>query len=98
MPKGEADDGEQTLRMARGVGRYVEGATDGEPTMKDRWNVPLAVLSVAALTAAMVVVLLVHTLPAAGQDSCPGVQVNPGDRTSTRSSTATCATGPRRSA
>jgi hypothetical protein len=27
----------------------------------------------------MVVVLLVHTLPAAAQDSCSGVQVNPGD-------------------
>ena len=34
--------------------------------MKDRWKVPLAVLSVAGLTATMVVVLLVHTLPAAG--------------------------------
>src|SRR5215204_923756 len=47
--------------------------------MKDRWKVPLAVVSVAGLTATMVVVLLVHTLPAAGQDSCSGVQVNPGD-------------------
>ena len=45
--------------------------------MKDRWKVPLAVLSVAGLTATMVVVLLVHTLPAAAQDSCSGVQVNP---------------------
>jgi hypothetical protein len=47
--------------------------------MNDRWKVRLAVLSVAGLTAAVVVVLLVHTLPAAGQDSCLGVQVNPGD-------------------
>lgn len=47
--------------------------------MKDRWKVPLAVLSVAGLTATMVVVLLVHTLPAAAQGSCSGVQVNPGD-------------------
>jgi hypothetical protein len=47
--------------------------------MKDRWKVRLAVLSVAGLTATMVVVLLAHTLPAAGQDSCSGVQVNPGD-------------------
>jgi len=47
--------------------------------MNDRWNVPLDVLSVAGLTAAMVIVLLIHTLPAAGQDSCSGVQVNPGD-------------------
>jgi hypothetical protein len=47
--------------------------------MKDRWMVPLTVLSVAGLTATMVVVLLVHTLPAAAQDSCSGVQVNPGD-------------------
>jgi hypothetical protein len=60
------------------------GACRGEPTMKDRWKVPLAVLSVAGLTATMVVVLLVHTLPVAAQDSaaqvsCSGVQVNPGD-------------------
>ena len=47
--------------------------------MKDRWKVWLAVLSVAGLTATMVVVLLVQTLPAAAQDSCSGVQVNPGD-------------------
>ena len=47
--------------------------------MKDRWKVPLAVLSVAGLTATMVVVLLVHTLPAAAQDLCLGVQVNPVD-------------------
>ena len=47
--------------------------------MKDRWKVPLAVLSVAGLTATMMVVLLVHTLPAGAQDSCSGVQVNPGD-------------------
>jgi hypothetical protein len=47
--------------------------------MKDRWKVPSAVLSVAGLTAAVVVVLLVHTLPAAAQESCSGVQVNPGD-------------------
>jgi hypothetical protein len=47
--------------------------------MKEGLKVPLAVLSVAGLTATMVVVLLVHTLPAAGQDSCSGVQVNPGD-------------------
>src|ERR687897_3582748 len=47
--------------------------------MKDGWKVPLAMLSVASLTATVVVVLLVHTLPAAGQDSCSGVQVNPGD-------------------
>jgi hypothetical protein len=47
--------------------------------MKDRWKVRLAVLSVAGLTATMVVVLLAHTLPAAGQDSCSGVQVNRGD-------------------
>jgi hypothetical protein len=40
---------------------------------------PLTVLSVTGLTATMVVVLLVHTLPAAAQDSCSGVQVNPGD-------------------
>jgi len=79
MLKGEADDGEQALRMARDVGRYVDGSKEGEPTMKDRWKVPLAVLSVAGLTAIMVVVLLVHTLPAAAQDSCSGVQVNPGD-------------------
>jgi len=63
--------------MARGVGRYVDGSKEGEPMMKDRWKVPLAVLSVAGLTAA-VVVLLVHTLPAAAQDSCSGVQVTPG--------------------
>ena len=79
MLKGEADDGEQTLRMDRGLVRYVEGTTYGEPTMKVRWNVPLVVLSVAGLTAAMAIVLLIHTLPAAGQDSCSGVQVNPGD-------------------
>jgi hypothetical protein len=65
--------------MAPGVGRYVDGSTEGEPTMKDRWKAPLAVLSVAGLTATMMVVLLVHTLPAAGQDLCSGVQVNPGD-------------------
>src|ERR687894_1248838 len=65
--------------MARGVGRYVDGSMEGEPTMKDRWKVPLAVLSVAGLTATVVVVLLVHTLPAAAQESCSGVQVNPGD-------------------
>jgi hypothetical protein len=47
--------------------------------MKDGLKVPLAVLSVAGLTAVMAVVLLVHTLPAAGQDLCSGVQVNPGD-------------------
>ena len=47
--------------------------------MKDRWKVPLAVLSVAGLTATMVVVLLLHILPASAQDSCSGVQVNPGD-------------------
>src|SRR5918997_6100718 len=47
--------------------------------MKVRWKVPLAVLSVAGLTATVVVVLLVHTLPAAAQESCSGVQVNPGD-------------------
>ncbi|CAA9429614.1 hypothetical protein AVDCRST_MAG82-2009 [uncultured Rubrobacteraceae bacterium] len=46
--------------------------------MMDRWKVPLAVLSVAGLTAAGMV-LLVHALPAAAQDACPGVQVNPGD-------------------
>jgi hypothetical protein len=54
------------------------GARRG-PTMKDRWKVPLAVLTVAGLTAAVVVVLLIHTLPAAAQDSCSGVPVNPGD-------------------
>src|SRR5918994_1082367 len=79
MLKWEADNGEQALRMAPGVGRYVDGSKEGEPTMKDGWKVPLAVLSVAGLTATMVVVLLVHTLPAAGQDLCSGVQVNPGD-------------------
>jgi hypothetical protein len=47
--------------------------------MKDGWKVPLAVLSVAGLTATMVVVLLVHILPAAAQDSCSGVPVSPGD-------------------
>src|ERR687897_959008 len=47
--------------------------------MKDGWKVPLAVLSMAGLTATVMVVLLVHTLPAAGQDLCSGVQVNPGD-------------------
>jgi hypothetical protein len=47
--------------------------------MKDRWKVLLVVLSVAGLTATMVVVLLVHIFPAAAQDSCSGVQVNPGD-------------------
>jgi hypothetical protein len=48
--------------------------------MKDRWKVPFAVLSVAGLTAsALVAVLLVYTLPVAAQDSCSGVQVNPGD-------------------
>jgi len=47
--------------------------------MKDSWKVPLAVLSVAGLMATMVVVLLVHTLPAAAQESCSDVQVNPGD-------------------
>src|SRR5918994_7825374 len=74
----EADNGEQALRMAPGVGRYVDWSMEGEPTMKDRWKAPLAVLSVAGLMATMVVVLLVHTVPAAGQDSCSGVQVNPG--------------------
>ena len=47
--------------------------------MKDRWKVPLAVLSVAGLTAVMAVVLLVVTLPAAAQDSCTGKLINPGD-------------------
>ena len=47
--------------------------------MKDRWKLPLAVLSVAGLTATMMVVLLVHILPAAAQDVCSGVQVNPGN-------------------
>ena len=48
--------------------------------MKERWKVPLAVLSVAGLTAVMVVVLLVHIFPAAAaHDSCSGVQVNPSD-------------------
>jgi hypothetical protein len=47
--------------------------------MKDKWKVALAMLSVAGLTATMVVVLLVHTLPAGAQDSCAGVQVNPAD-------------------
>src|SRR5215216_3876936 len=79
MLKWEADNGEQALRMAPGVGRYVDWSMEGEPTMKDRWKAPLAVLSVAGLTATMVVVLLVHTLPASAQDSCSGVQVNPGD-------------------
>jgi hypothetical protein len=66
--------------MARGAGRYVDGSMEGEPTMKDRWKVPLAVLSVAGLTAVMVVVLLVHIFPAAAaHDSCSGVQVNPSD-------------------
>src|SRR5829696_6791951 len=61
-------------------GGYVNGSKEGEPTMKDRWKVPLGVLSVAGLTAsALVAVLLVHTLPVAAQDSCSGVQVNPGD-------------------
>src|SRR5215203_5228300 len=60
-------------------GGYVNGSTEGEPTMKDRWKVPLVVLSVAGLTATMLVVLLVYILPAAAQDSCLGVQVNPGD-------------------
>jgi hypothetical protein len=54
------------------------GARRG-PTMKDRWMVPLAVLSVASLTATMVVVLLAHILPAAAQDSCSGFPVNPTD-------------------
>jgi hypothetical protein len=47
--------------------------------MKDGLKVPLAALSVAALTAVMAVVLLVVTLPAAAQDSCTGKQINPGD-------------------
>jgi hypothetical protein len=47
--------------------------------MKVRWKVPLVVLSVAGLTVTMMVVLLVRTLPAATQESCSGVQVNPGD-------------------
>ena len=47
--------------------------------MNDRWKVPFAVLSVAGLTATVVVVLLANILPAAAQDSCSGVQVNPGD-------------------
>ena len=63
--------------MAHGVGSYVDGSTEGEPTMKDRWKVPLAVLPVAGLTATMVVVLLVNVLPVAAQDSC-SIQVNPG--------------------
>src|ERR671911_1594911 len=79
MLKGEADDSEQALYMAPGVGRYVDGSMEGEPTMKDSWKAPLAVLSVAGLTATMMVVLLVHIFPAAAQDSCSGVQVNPGD-------------------
>ena len=45
--------------------------------MKDSWKVPLALLPVAGLIATMVVVLMVHILPAAAQDSCSGVQVNP---------------------
>src|ERR671921_721385 len=54
------------------------GARRGQ-RMKDRWKVSLAMLSVAGLTATMVVVLLVQPLPVAAQDSCSGVQVNPGD-------------------
>jgi len=42
-------------------------------------RVLLAVLSVAGLTATMVVAVLVNTLPAAAQNSCSGVLVNPGD-------------------
>ena len=79
MLKQEADDGEQALSMARGVGRYVDRSKEGEPTMKDKWKVLLAGLSVAGLAATMMVVLLVHTVPAAAQDSCSGVQVNPDD-------------------
>jgi hypothetical protein len=47
--------------------------------MKDGLKVPLAALSVAALTAVMAVMLLVATLPAAAQDSCTGKQINPGE-------------------
>ena len=75
----ETDDGELALHMARGAGRYVEGSKEGEPTMREMWKVALAVLSVAGLMATMVVVLLVHTLPAGALDSCSGVRVNPGD-------------------
>jgi hypothetical protein len=47
--------------------------------MKDGLKVPLAALSVAALTAVMAIMLLVATLPAAAQDSCTGKQINPGE-------------------
>jgi hypothetical protein len=46
--------------------------------MKDRWKILLASLPVAAVIAA-VVLLPGHTPQAAAQDSCSGVQVNPGD-------------------
>ena len=46
--------------------------------MRNIRKVPLAVLSVAGLTAIMVVVVLVHTLPVAALDLCTGVQVDPG--------------------
>jgi hypothetical protein len=49
------------------------------PTMKASGKVLLAVLSVAGLTSTMVVVLMVHIFPAVAQDSCSGVQVNPGE-------------------
>ena len=42
------------------------------------WKVPLVALSVVGL-AATVMVALLYTLPAAAQDSCSGVQVNPGN-------------------
>ena len=46
--------------------------------MKDRWKLPLVVLSVAGLTACMAVVLI-QMPQAAAQEVCTGVPVKPGD-------------------
>ena len=77
MPKGEADDGGQALRMARGVEKFVGGSMEGEPTMKGRWSLFSTALSVAGLAAVMAV--LISAPSAVAQRSCSGVQVNPED-------------------
>jgi hypothetical protein len=68
MLKGEADDGEQGLRMAHGVGRYVDESKEGETMMRHSQKMRAAsrlLLShpiVCLLTALAAVVVLVGVL------------------------------------
>jgi hypothetical protein len=66
--KGEADDGEQALRMAHGVGRYVDESKEGETmmrhseTMRAASRLLLSHLIVCLLAALAAVVVLVGVL------------------------------------